>query len=56
VLVALDNDPLADGFLQGKAPPPEGTPPGLPFAGAAGRDRRAGAAVDVMRWCVGVMG
>jgi kynurenine formamidase len=35
VLVALDNpftDPVADGFLQGKAPPPEGTPPGLPFA------------------------
>ena len=35
VLVALDNpftDPVADGFLQGKAPPPEGTPGGLPFA------------------------
>jgi kynurenine formamidase len=35
VLVALDNpftDPVADGFLQGKAPPPAGTPPGLPFA------------------------
>src|SRR5215831_19861073 len=35
VLLALDNpftDPVADGFLQGKAPPPEGTPPGLPFA------------------------
>src|SRR5262245_7712377 len=35
VLVALDNpftDPVADGFLQGKAPPPQGTPPGLPFA------------------------
>jgi kynurenine formamidase len=35
VLVALDNpftDPVAEGFLQGKAPPPEGTPAGLPFA------------------------
>jgi kynurenine formamidase len=35
VLVALDNpftDPVADGFLQGKAPPAAGTPPGLPFA------------------------
>jgi kynurenine formamidase len=35
VLLALDNpftDPVADGFLQGKAPPPPGTPPGLPFA------------------------
>jgi kynurenine formamidase len=35
VLVALDNpftDPVADGFLQGKAPPPAGTPPALPFA------------------------
>jgi kynurenine formamidase len=35
VLVALDNpftDPVAEGFLQGKAPPPEGAPPGLPFA------------------------
>src|SRR5262249_10867486 len=35
VLLALDNpftDPVAEGFLQGKAPPPEGTPPGLPFA------------------------
>jgi kynurenine formamidase len=35
VLLALDNpftDPVADGFLQGKAPPPSGTPPGLPFA------------------------
>ena len=35
VLVALDNpftDPVADGQLQGKAPPPAGTPPGLPFA------------------------
>ena len=35
VLVALDNpftDPVADGFLQGKAAPPEGTPDGLPFA------------------------
>src|ERR1700704_6378934 len=35
VLVALDNpftDPVAEGFLQGKAPPPTGTPPGLPFA------------------------
>ena len=31
VLVALDNpftDPVADGFLQGKATPPEGTPDG----------------------------
>jgi kynurenine formamidase len=35
VLVALDNpftDPVAEGFLQGKAPPPAGTPEGLPFA------------------------
>ncbi|MGA7490086.1 MAG: cyclase family protein [Xanthobacteraceae bacterium] len=35
VLVALDNpftDPVAEGFLEGKAPPPEGAPPGLPFA------------------------
>jgi len=35
VLVALDNpftDPVADGFLQGKAPPAAGTPPALPFA------------------------
>ncbi|MCP4330968.1 MAG: cyclase family protein [Alphaproteobacteria bacterium] len=35
VLVALDNpftDPVADGMLMGKAPPAEGTPPGLPFA------------------------
>ena len=35
VLLALDNpftDPVADGFLQGKAPPPAGTPQGLPFA------------------------
>jgi kynurenine formamidase len=35
VLVALDNpftDPVADGFLQGKAAPAEGTPDGLPFA------------------------
>ena len=35
VLVALDNpftDPVADGFLQGKAPPPAGAPEGLPFA------------------------
>jgi kynurenine formamidase len=35
VLVGLDNpftDPVAEGFLQGKAPPPAGTPPGLPFA------------------------
>lgn len=35
VLVALDNpftDPVAEGFLQGKAPPPAGAPPGLPFA------------------------
>lgn len=34
VLVALDNpftDPVAEGQLRGKAPPPEGTPPGLPF-------------------------
>ena len=35
VLVALDNpftDPVAEGFLQGKAPPAPGTPEGLPFA------------------------
>jgi kynurenine formamidase len=35
VLLALDNpftDPVADGFLQGKAPPPAGAPAGLPFA------------------------
>jgi kynurenine formamidase len=35
VLVALDNpftDPVAEGFLEGKAPPAAGTPPGLPFA------------------------
>ncbi len=35
VLLALDNpftDPVADGFLAGKAGPPAGTPPGLPFA------------------------
>ncbi len=35
VLVALDNpftDPVAEGFLEGKAPPPPGTPAGLPFA------------------------
>jgi kynurenine formamidase len=35
VLVALDNpftDPVAEGMLQGKAPPAPGTPPGLPFA------------------------
>jgi kynurenine formamidase len=35
VLVALDNpftDPVAEGFLQGKAPPAAGTPEGLPFA------------------------
>jgi kynurenine formamidase len=35
VLVALDNpftDPVAEGQLQGKAAPPAGTPPGLPFA------------------------
>jgi kynurenine formamidase len=35
VLVALDNpftDPVPDGMLQGKAPPPPGTPDGLPFA------------------------
>jgi kynurenine formamidase len=34
VLVALDNpftDPVAEGQLQGKAGPAEGTPPGLPF-------------------------
>jgi kynurenine formamidase len=34
VLVALDNpftDPVADGFLQGKAGPPAGAPDGLPF-------------------------
>jgi kynurenine formamidase len=34
VLVALDNpftDPVSEGQLQGKAKPPEGTPPGLPF-------------------------
>src|SRR5262245_39142727 len=34
VLVALDNpftDPVADGFLQRKAAPPEGAPDGLPF-------------------------
>ena len=35
VLLALDNpftDPVAEGFLQGKAPPPTGAPEGLPFA------------------------
>jgi kynurenine formamidase len=35
VLLALDNpftDPVADGFLQGKAPPPAGAPEALPFA------------------------
>ena len=35
VLIALDNpftDPVADGFLQGKAGPPAGTPPNTPFA------------------------
>src|SRR5215813_8361034 len=35
VLLALDNpftDPVADGFLQGKAGPPAGTPPNTPFA------------------------
>ena len=35
VLVALDNpftDPVNDGQLQGRAAPPEGTPPALPFA------------------------
>jgi len=35
VLLALDNpftDPVADGFLQGKAAPPAGTPPNTPFA------------------------
>ena len=34
VLVALDNpftDPVTDGQLTGEAPPPEGTPDGLPF-------------------------
>ena len=34
-LLALDNpftDPVAEGFLQGKAPPPAGAPEGLPFA------------------------
>jgi len=34
VLVALDNpftDPVSEGQLQGKAPPPAGTPAGLPF-------------------------
>lgn len=34
-LVGLDNpftDPVNQGFLQGQAPPPAGTPPGLPFA------------------------
>lgn len=34
VLVALDNpftDPVAEGQLQGEAPPPQGTPEGLPF-------------------------
>jgi kynurenine formamidase len=35
VLIALDNpftDPVADGFLDGKAGPPAGTPPNMPFA------------------------
>jgi kynurenine formamidase len=35
VLLALDNpftDPVADGFLQGKAPPPAGAPAALPFS------------------------
>jgi hypothetical protein len=35
VVLALDNpftDPVADGFLQGKASPPQGGPQGLPFA------------------------
>jgi len=35
VLIALDNpftDPVAEGFLQGKASPPAGTPPNTPFA------------------------
>lgn len=35
VLLALDNpftDPVPDGMLQGKAPPPTGVPEGLPFA------------------------
>ncbi len=35
VLVALDNpftDPVNEGALAGKAPPPKGTPSGLPFA------------------------
>ena len=34
VLVSLDNpftDPVNEGALQGKAGPPEGTPPGMPF-------------------------
>ena len=34
VLVALDNpftDPAAKGGIYGKAPPPKGTPPGMPF-------------------------
>lgn len=35
VLVALDNpftDPVGEGQLQGKTPPPQGSPPALPFA------------------------
>ena len=35
VLLSLDNpftDPVAEGFFQGKAPPPAGVPDGLPFA------------------------
>jgi kynurenine formamidase len=35
VLVALDNpftDPAAEGQIRGEAPPPEGTPEGLPWA------------------------
>ena len=35
MLVALDNpftDPVPEGMLQGKAPPPAGVPDGLPFA------------------------
>jgi kynurenine formamidase len=35
VLIALDNpftDPVAEGFLEGKAAPPAGTPPNTPFA------------------------
>ena len=35
VAIGLDTpfiDPVADGMLQGKAPPAPGTPPGLPFS------------------------